>query len=184
MPGEKKRKPDQQKLDKITLVTILYFISSLDGVLGKTHLQKLLFLTDLIATRKFKKKITVIDYKLYHFGPFSDEIAAYTTHLEKKELITIREYPFTTDPNKTYTRFYIRKPMNVKKKLIGLVGADKFIVLDDVVKSFGNMSLQNVLDVVYNLQIVSEATQNKPMTFAGTITEEELEDTEGDSLLD
>lgn len=155
-------------LDKDTLYIIFYFIERLDGVLGKTHLQKLLFLTDLLAVRKFKKKLTKIDYKKYLHGPYSEVVDEYTAHLAEKGAIEEKKFPVSTGVG-FYSRYHKKKQGSIKSNLVANLGAEKVLLIDDVVNSFGNMSLQQVLDVVYKLEIVKDAKKNTPLDVAKEI---------------
>jgi uncharacterized protein YwgA len=168
-------------LDKNTLLVVLYLIERLNGVLGKTHLQKILFLTDLIATKKTDEQITVLDYKKYHYGPFSSELQEYTKELEKKGLVTEKEFPFASDSSKKYTRYYFAKEgTSAKPQLLKSIGNEKIMIIDEIVSSYGNMSLQEVLDIVYKLQLVEKTEKNKPLNMAkgieNTVSEKEEED--------
>lgn len=155
-------------LDKSTLQIIFYLIERLDGVLGKTHLQKLLFLTDLLAVRKFKQKLTKIDYKKYHHGPYSEVVDEYTAHLAKKGAIVERRFPVSTGDG-FYSRYHKKMHGTVKDNLVASIGAERVLLIDDVINSFGNMSLQQVLDVVYKLELVKDAKKNTPLDVAKEI---------------
>lgn len=167
---------ESKSLDKTTLSIIYYFISSLNGVLGKTHLQKLLFLSDLMSTKKFGEGVTKIDYKRYLHGPYSPQVDSYTGELISKNMIEAREFAFNSDPDKKYIRYYVSQSFPIKQNLMDSLGADKFVILDDVVKSFGNMSLNSLLDIIYDLQIVKKSEMDEPLDIAKNIEEEENPD--------
>ncbi len=169
------KKGVEQQLDKNTLLIILYFIEKLNGVLGKTHLQKMLFLSDLISTKKYKEKLTTIDYQKYHFGPYSEAVADYVKELKSRNLIEERELPFHDESGKTYTRYYFKSAEPAKPSLLSALGADKTILLDDIANSFGNMSLQEVLDVVYSLETVKDAEKGTPLDMAKFLDDEREE---------
>lgn len=172
-----------QSLDKNTLLVVLYLIERLNGVLGKTHLQKILFLTDLIATKKTNKQITVLDYKKYHYGPFSAELQEYTKELETKGLITEKEFPFASDASKKYTRYYFTQDgRSAKPALLKSLGNEKLMIVDEIVSSYGNMNLQEVLDIVYKLQIMEKTEKNKPLDMAND-TEQTIEEKEQEDIL-
>lgn len=174
------------QINKTTTALIYYIISRLNGVLGKTHLQKLLFLTDLISANKYNQKVTDIEYKKYFHGPYSDEVKNHTDLLAQKGLIEAKEFSFNDGSHRAYTRFYAVKPANVQDYLIGKLGSDKMVVLEDVISSFGNMSLKNLLDVVYGLQIVSKSELNDPLKMvekAGQDTSSETEEPEDNDFL-
>ena len=148
----------KNNLDKTTLTIILYFIEKLNGVLGKTHLSKLLFLTDLLSIKKFNKPLSDLKFVKYHYGPYSNKINNYLKKLKEKEYIEIREIPFM-NKSKFYTRYYSNKKVQINSIVFEALegNSEKKTLLDEVINSFGNISLQQLLDIVYSLQIVKEA---------------------------
>lgn len=165
------------KLDPTTLAIIFFYIQRLDGVLGKTHLQKLLFLTDLIGMRKFKTKFTNIEYVKNHYGPYSDKVDEYTTRLNEKNLIEVRVFPLSNTEG-TYTRYYKKSSISPKDTLINKLGSEKVLILEEVVDSFGRLSLQEVLDVVYSLQTVKNSVKQTPLDVAKILENEDDDHTE------
>lgn len=172
-----------QALDKNTSAVIFYLISRLDGVLGKTHLQKLLFLSDLLSVKKLKEPITSLEFIRYKHGPFAQTVDVYTADLVNKGLIDAREFPLSSKPGKTYTRYHLKKPMpQAKEALLGLIGAEKLMVVDGVADSYGNLSLQNLLDIIYGLEIVKDAKQNSLLVLAKTDNPDTKDEGELDDL--
>ncbi|HZP55810.1 MAG TPA: type II toxin-antitoxin system antitoxin SocA domain-containing protein [Candidatus Saccharimonadales bacterium] len=165
----------QQQLDENTLRVVFYFVERLNGVLGKTHLQKLLFLTDLLAAKKLKTKVSALNYKRYKHGPFSDEVDLYTAHLAKGGNIDIREFPFNSDPKKKYVRYFVKSAGSVREKLLSELGTEKVMLLDEIVSSYGNLSLNSLLDIVYKLPEVKDKEMNDILDVAKTIDSEEEE---------
>lgn len=152
------------KLSQVTCLLIMYYIERLNGVLGRTHLQKLLFFTDLIATKNFTEKITALEFKKYDHGPFAQELENYIKYLTNKKYIDTREYEFANGSATKYYRYYLgENKKNVKPMLQKHIGADKMIVVEDVINSYGNMSLQDLLDIVYSLEVVKGTEYNTPM---------------------
>lgn len=174
----------KQRLDENTLRVIFYFIERLNGALGKTHLQKLLFLSDLLAAKKLKAKISALNYKRYKHGPFSDEVDRYTAQLAKSGKIEIREFPFMTDTRKKYIRFFVKSAGSVREKLLTELGSEKVMLLDEIVDSYGNISLNNLLDVVYKLPEVKDTAMNDILDVAQNLhnSEEEKEEAHFDVL--
>jgi hypothetical protein len=161
-------------LDKDTLVVILYLIERLNGVLGKTHLQKMLFLSDLLSFKKFKKPITHLKFEKNHYGPYCSDVDSYVTHLEAKHLVEKRELPIF-EGEKTYFRFYFKGKDTTKKILFDRIGPDKVVLLDDIISSYGNISLQEVLDVVYSLETIKKSEQHTPLEMAKIIKDDNKE---------
>jgi len=164
--------------DKVTSALMYYFIYSLNGVLGKTHLQKLMFLSDLLASKKFNGPISKMKYVRYTHGPYSWALDDYINGLKEKEYIEQREFPITTDPRKSYSRFYLNKKVDVKTFLLTKLGAAKMLLIDEIVQSYGNKSLQEVLDIVYSLEEVKRTKHETPIQLAQKMqhSEEDMDD--------
>jgi len=167
------------ELDKVTSGVMIYFVSYLNGVLGKTHLQKLLFLTDLLASKKFNEPITKMKYIRYTHGPYSRSLNDYIDNLVSNELIEERQFPMMSNPDRHYSRFYEKKKTNVKDFLIENVGPEKMLLIDEVAQSYGNKSLQEVLDFVYSLEEVKEANFDSPISLAKDIKSSDDEPSDG-----
>lgn len=170
------------ELDKTTSVVMYYFVSALNGVLGRTHLQKLMFLADLLASKKFKEPITKMNYVRYTHGPYSKDLNAYIQKLTSTELIEERQFPMMSNPERRYSRFYIRRMVDAKGLLIKEIGAEKMLLLDEVAQSYGNKSLQQVLDFVYSLEEVKNADMESPIKMAQSIDSKPDEDIDVDDI--
>lgn len=166
----------KENFDKNTVAIIYYLIEHLDGVLGKTHLQKMLFLIDLLSTKKFKEPLTKLNFQRYHYGPYSEEVNNYISRLETKEQIIVKVLPFSDNEDKTYTRYYYNNKGSIKNYLYKELGAEKVMLIDEIINSFGNKSLQEVLDVVYSLETIKKADLCKPLEMAQIIKDEENND--------
>jgi uncharacterized protein YwgA len=166
---------EQKPLDKNTLIVILYLIEKLNGVLGKTHLQKMLFLIDLLSVKKFKTPITSLQFEKYHYGPFCNEVDSYVAKLEEKGYVEKREIPIINSEGKTYFRFYFRSKDTSKKLLSEKIDSDRIVLLDDIISSYGNISLQQILDVVYSLETVKKSSSHTPLEMAKIIEDDDEE---------
>ena len=165
---------DSINIDKNTLMIILYLIERLNGVLGKTHLQKLLFLVNLLSVKKFKEPLTQLKFERYHYGPYCKKIDEYIEHLKNKEFVEQREFPFGKNrgKSKSYVRYYFKHGQSIKKSLFDQIGAEKVILLDEIISSYGNVCLQDILDVVYSLQSVKKSELHTPLEMAKIIKED------------
>lgn len=160
-------------LDKTTLLIMYYYVQSLNGVLGRTHLQKLLFLTDLLSSKKFGLPISKLKYIKYTHGPYSRNLNDYIEELEKKQLVIEKKFQITIDPRQYYSRFHVNKQYNSKDRIIKELGLEKVMLLDEVVQSYGNKSLQEVLNFVYSLEEVDGASFASPIELAKTMSKKE-----------
>jgi len=167
------------ELDKVTSLVMYYFVSVLNGVLGKTHLQKLMFLADLLASKKFGEPITKMKYIRYAHGPYSRDLNSYIEKLVSSDLIEERQFPIISNPINHYSRFYRKQIVEAKDYLVKEIGAEKMLLVDEVSQSYGNKSLQEILDFVYSLEEVTRANFDSPIKLAqeiGSAPEEEIED--------
>lgn len=160
------------KLDKKTLIIILYIIYKLNGILGKTHLQKLLFLLNIRAFKRFKKPIVDLQFDKYKYGPFSYQVDEYIDHLENKKLINSKELIYNKE--KKYIRYYCSENLpNIKELLLDNIEPRETMVLDEVIESYGSVSLRDLLDIVYRLPLVKNAKYCQPLEVAEKIEDEE-----------
>jgi uncharacterized protein YwgA len=164
----------KEKLDENTLIVILYLIEKLDGVLGKTHLQKILFLTDLLSVKKFKKPITNLQFEKNHYGPYCSEVNQYIELLKNKKYVEAREFPLSNGAG-IFVRYYFTGKDTSKKLLYKKITPEKIVLIDDVVSSYGNVSLQEILDVVYSLATVKESENHTPLEMAKIINDDNEE---------
>ena len=155
-----------EELDQVTSIVMYYFVSALNGVLGKTHLQKLIFLTDLLASKRFGQPITKMKYVRYTHGPYSKDLDSYIEKLVSSGLIEQRQFPMFSNPEHYYSRFYQKQIVDSKDFLVQAVGAEKMLLVDEVSQSYGNKSLQQVLDFVYSLEEVKDADFDSPIKMA------------------
>lgn len=165
----------EKDLDKSTLFLILYLIEKLNGVLGRTHLQKLLFLSDLMSVKKFKEQLTKLEYQKYFYGPYSQEVKKYVDYLINSDLIEERVLSFIDDSTKKYARYYLKSKISFRDKVLEYFGPDKTILINEVIQSYGNIGLQSLLDIVYNLQLVKDTEICKPLKIAKEIKNSETD---------
>jgi uncharacterized protein YwgA len=100
-----------------------------------------------------------MEFVKYHYGPYSDKINKYLEKLKEKGYIEIREIPFINEPSKIYTRYFSNKKVPITSIIFEALdsNSEKKTLLDEVINSYGNISLQQLLDIVYSLQIVKDA---------------------------
>lgn len=166
----------KNNFDKITLAIILYFIQKLDGILGKTHLQKLLFLLNLRSEKRLKKSLVKLEFEKNRFGPYSYKVNDYVENLIRKKAIKseVFTYQDKSGNSKSYTRYYFNKVSSPKEFLLDNLNPKEVLLVDEVIESYGNISLRDLLDIVYSLPIVRDADYCQPLDVAKSINEEEV----------
>jgi len=172
-------------LDKITLAIILYFIEKLNGILGKTHLQKILFLLNLLSTKRLKKPLAKLEFEKNKFGPYSYEVNNYVQELLDKKAVSIESFSFIDkDGNpKKGIRYYFSNSPSSKEFLMENLNPKEMVLLDNVIESYGNLSLRDLLDIVYSLPTIKETKLRHPLEMAKIIeSEENINDQNFDDL--
>ena len=129
-----------KKLDKNSQI-IKFIVERLSGILGRTHLIKLIYLADYHSRRLFGKPISTFDYYWDNRGPFDKEF--YTAIEILKEYIREDEVNFPR--YKGYIFHNEPKQIEYNK----LTRYDLYM-LEYVIKNYGKENLQSLLeDVVY-----------------------------------
>lgn len=129
-----------KKLDKNSQI-IKFIVERLSGILGRTHLIKLIYLADYHSRRLFGKPISTFDYYWDKRGPFDKEF--YTAIEILKEYIREDEVNFPR--YKGYIFHNEPKQIEYNK----LTRYDLYM-LEYVIKNYGKENLQSLLeDVVY-----------------------------------
>lgn len=166
----------KKSLDKITIAIILYFIEKLNGILGKTSLQKILFLLNLRSEKRFNKSLAKLEFEKNKYGPYSYEVNDYIEELLNKNAISIESFSYT-DKNgkqKEYTRYYFKNTASPKEFLMEKLNPKEMVLLGNVAESYGNLSLRDLLDIVYSLPTIKEAKYRHPLKMAKIIESEEV----------
>ena len=103
---------------------------------------KLLYLVDLVAKYRLGKTITGSCYFYHFFGPYSEEIQDAIISLTKKGLLL--DKPILTNVGQAHdynveTNSLPALPLKKEEK----------IILDEILKKFGNISLEELVAMTY-----------------------------------
>ncbi len=128
---------------------IKFIIERLSGELGRTHLLKLIYLADYHSRRLFGKPISTFDYSWYQHGPFDKE---FYRNIKDLDTTYIREYVVDFPSYRGYVFHDV--PVQVKYKDLSV---QEIYVLEYIVRTYGKVSLQTLLDeVVYKTEPMEE----------------------------
>ncbi|MCI4438150.1 MAG: SocA family protein [Ignisphaera sp.] len=124
---------------------ILYLITrhyiAIGRGIGRAKLMKLAFLVDYLYWKRFGKRLLNVKWVKLLFGAFSKEVLDAVEELEREGIVGVVE----VDKGITlYTALY----NNVR------LGEDAKKIVEEVVKKFGKLSLEELLNYVYNLEEV------------------------------
>lgn len=116
---------------------IEYVLSKFPRGVGRTRLMKILFLVDYEAYKMLGRTITGIRWVRLHYGPFSKEVLEALDELEEQGEVAI-------DPGVEVRYFYVgdREPE--------LPPLEKEVI-DRVVREYGFLYLESLLELVYNI---------------------------------
>lgn len=122
------------------LLSILSEAENKNLVVGKTQLVKYLYLTEVEYYRENGSRLTDLEWKFYHYGPYAFALG---TILEgtvfKKEEITI-------SAEKSFNKFTVAEPT---KHYNDLVDVKTSLIIKRIIGMWGDKPLQDLLDYVY-----------------------------------
>lgn len=122
---------------------IRYIVSEVQdagGVIFRTRLVKLLYLCDVEYYRSRRQRITELDWKRYLYGPYAFELPEITKRMGLD--LGEEELDFSTGRGIRYEVYDIPNPDN-------WLDPAKRLVVDRVIKRWGNEDLDLLLDYVY-----------------------------------
>lgn len=105
---------------------------------AKTRLIKLLYLIEIEYYKHYQKRLTDLKWQFYHYGPYTSEIE---TILGSPD---IEEIPFVLGGGKLGSRYDL-----VEEEVEVYLSSDIKRLIDFVVKEWGDIDLNKLLDYVY-----------------------------------
>lgn len=78
---------EQSMLEKL----IIYFIRKTKGYITKTQLVKFVYLADLYSVKWTEHQLTEIDWRYYHYGPWSKDIDQAISELSNQHILQVAE---------------------------------------------------------------------------------------------
>lgn len=128
---------------------VKFIIERLSGRLGRTHLLKLIYLVDYHSCRLFGKPISTFVYRWHKHGPFDEEFYGCFKGLEP---MYIREEEVAFPSGNGYV--FHNVPAQIEYKNLS---AQEMYVLEYIIKTYGKVKLQTLLDeVVYKTEPMEE----------------------------
>lgn len=137
--------PDGQRED-VTPAVLRFLVSHLSGRLGRTHLLKLVYLSDLEARRYLGHPISRLQYTWHHHGPFDKAFYEYVEQLKREGSVTEETLTWPTGASGSIYRFS------------GTIAPAPFTrgeetILAYIARAYGQMRLDALLDdVVYETE--------------------------------
>jgi hypothetical protein len=122
------------------LLSILSEAQSKNLHVGKTQLVKYLYLTEVEYYREAGSRLTDLDWKFYHYGPYAFELE---TILEEK-IFKHEEIKISTE--KSFNKFTVAEPT---KHYNDLVDVKTSLIIKRIIGMWGDKPLQDLLDYVY-----------------------------------
>jgi hypothetical protein len=125
---------------KDILLQILNEASAKSISLGKTHLVKILYLTEVEYYRQQMERLTSLRWLFYHFGPYA---------IELETILADREFEKTEIKTQTDKDFILFKVNESKSEYKPKVDSKLSLLIKKIVGQWGNKSLEELLDYVY-----------------------------------
>lgn len=134
---------------------IKFIIERLSGRLGRTHLLKLVYLSDYHFHKLFGMPISSFEYTWWKNGPFDSSFYDYINSLKAEDCIKEEEVYFPS------CNGYVFHDLPNQIEYDDLSVQDLYI-LEYVIKIYGKADLQTLLDdVVYKTEPMEELTTRK-----------------------
>jgi len=109
--------------------------------IGRAKLMKLVFLVDYLYWKRFGKRLLNVKWVKYLYGAFSKDVLDAIDELEREGIVGVVEV------DKGIT-LYMARYSNIE------LGEDVKKIVEEVVEKFGKLSLEELLEYVYNLEEV------------------------------
>jgi len=107
--------------------------------IGKTRLVKLIYLVEVEFYRIYQKRLTNLEWKFFHFGPYPLEIQEILGSLEfEKEEIDLAS-----------GKVFFKYSMSFDEPVESYVSSDVGRLVTNIVKEWGDANLNRLLDYVY-----------------------------------
>ncbi len=139
---------------KNVLTYILYKIRNIRPTIGRTRVIKLLYLSDLIARARIGKKITNIKYQYYFYGPYSKRIVEELEDFSSKKIV--EDYKYRTNSGIAHDYRITDEGAKKVEAIFDDIPEEQKKIIDEVVKKYGNIRLDKLLDVVYSTKPMKE----------------------------
>ncbi|MBI5307409.1 MAG: DUF4065 domain-containing protein [Planctomycetes bacterium] len=134
---------------------IKFVVERLSGKLGRTHLIKLIYLTDYHSRRLFGQPVSTLNYYWDDHGPFDKEYYACIRKLDKSYISEETVY------FPSHKKGYVFHDMLKRMKYDNLC-EQEFYILEYVIRNYSQVRLQILLeDVVYKTEPMEALTKKK-----------------------
>lgn len=124
---------------KDILLSLLSEAAHKNYSVGKTQLVKYLYLVELDYFKDNKNRLTDLEWKFYHYGPYAFELESIL------ELPEFAKKEFPLENGKTYQRFAVAESLQT----YDLVDTKVSLIIKRVIGQWGDKSLRELLDYVY-----------------------------------
>ena len=141
------------ELEKIILY-ILYKLKNIRPTIGRTRIVKLLYLSDLISSARAGEKITKVKYQYYFYGPYSNDIIETLDKLVHEKVV--RDYAFPTNSGIAHDYRLSDEMWEKVNKDPPEIDKKQKEIIDEVIKKYGAIRLDKLLDIVYSTRPMKE----------------------------
>ena len=117
---------------------------------SKTKLVKLLYLLDVIQSRRDKPRFSGVNYVSYYYGPYSDDIEESIDFLEELGYISVMR----REPNNGNLYYLIQLKALPQ---FGQLADDEKLEIREILLPLARLDLEELLDITYATPEFSEA---------------------------
>ncbi len=129
---------------------LLYIISKFPRGVGRTRLMKIVFLVDALSVKKLGRRLTSVEWRRWHYGPFSKDVLDELDRLVEENSVLVEGGP-------EVRYFYLDEPPPLPK--------DVREVVDEVVREYGFLPLRELLKRVYEEYGVTKVPLGEKIEF-------------------
>lgn len=132
------------ELKELVLYVVSRHVSRTGFGIGRIRLMKLLFLVDYLYSKRFGRKLTSTEWRMWLFGPFSREVLDALDELELSGELAVER----TERGGVFY-YAVAKPPRLGESIEKLV--------DEVIRTYGTKPLEELLEEVYSIDVVRDA---------------------------
>lgn len=148
----------KQQLSNNFILLLIIFADNQSKIIGKTRLQKIVFLYENECHKKINKKreTNLFDFSAHHYGPFSKDLYKYLKHLKTFGMIKIENETTIEDDNiiEKCTEYSITEDgiLTVHEEIFGKqrINQIEMEILDEFKKEYNSMNLNDLIRLVYS----------------------------------
>ncbi len=141
-----------KKIERISeILSFMLHLMRNGEVFSKTKLVKLVYLLDVVKSRRGTPKFSGVEYSSHYYGPFSDDIEDSISFLTSLGHVTINEH--TSFNGNPYYHIKLKQLPN-----FGYLTDQEKMDIKEIVSPLINRGLNEILEITYNTKEYKNAS--------------------------